>query len=101
VLRTTALPLPPANASAQQASLFSFPLHDAKYWEEKTSGLNFNVEDHLDTARFNRVLWQGLKGDSVPYPSRSGADLRQNRKSLLEQFKNQSAEAQTSTSAAN
>jgi len=101
VLRTTALPLPPANASAQQASLFSFPLHDAKYWEEKTSGLNFNVEDHLDTARFNRVLWQGLKGDSVPYPSRSGADLRQNRKSLLEQFKNQSAAAQTSTSAAN
>ena len=40
VLRTTVLPLPPANASAQQASLFSFPLHDAKYWEEKTSGLN-------------------------------------------------------------
>ena len=98
ILRTTALPLPPANASAQQASFLSFPLHDAKYWEEKTKGLDFNVEDHLDTARFNHVLWQGLKGDSVPYPSRSGADLRQNRKRLLEQFRSQSAQTQSATS---
>jgi len=61
-------------------------VHDAKYWEEKTRGMDFSAADNLDTARFNRVLWQGLKGDSVPYPSRSGADLRQNRKSLLEEF---------------
>jgi len=101
VLRSTALPLPPANASVKQASLLSFPMHDANYWEEKTRGMDFSVEDHLDTARFNRVLWQGLMGDSTPYPSRSGADLRQNRKSLLEQFKNKSSQAQAATSGGN
>ncbi|HZR28207.1 MAG TPA: beta-propeller fold lactonase family protein [Terriglobales bacterium] len=102
ILRTTALPLPPANASAQQASLLSLPGHDANYWEEKTRGLDFSVEDHLDTARFNRVLWQGLMGDSLSYPAtRSGADLRQNRKSLLEQFKNKSSQAQAATSGGN
>jgi DNA-binding beta-propeller fold protein YncE len=101
VLRKTALPLPPANASSQQASLFSLPLHDANYWEDKTRGLDFSTEDHLDAARFNRVLWQGLKGDAVPYPSRSGADLRQNRRGLLEEFKNNSGHAQSATSGRN
>ncbi len=58
--------------------------------------MDFSAADNLDTARFNRVLWQGLKGDSVPYPSRNGADLRQNRKSLLEEFKNRSGSTTTS-----
>jgi len=101
VLRGTALPLPPANASAKEASLFSLSLHDANYWEEKTRGMDFNNADNLDTARFNRVLWQGLMGESVAYPaSRSGADLRQNRKSLLDEFKKNSS-AQTTTSGGN
>ncbi len=92
VLRSTALPLPPANASAKEASLFSLSPHDANYWGEKTRGMDFNNADNLDTARFNRVLWQGLMGDSVAYPaSRSGADLRQNRKSLLDEFKKNSS----------
>jgi len=101
VLRTTALPLPPAGQSAQVALLSTLG-HDANYWEERTRGMNFSIEDHLDSARFNRVLWQGLMGESVPYPAfRSGADLRQNRKSLLEEFKSKSGQGHTATQGGN
>jgi len=42
-----------------------------------------SAKDRVPTELFNRVIWQGLKGD-VPYPTfRSGADLRQNREQLL------------------
>jgi hypothetical protein len=27
------------------------------------AGQDFDREDHLDTARFNRALWRGMKGD--------------------------------------
>jgi hypothetical protein len=45
---------------------------------------NLDVEDHLgNVEKFNRIVWEGLKG-SLPYPEqRSGADLRQNRQQLL------------------
>ena len=47
-------------------------------------GLDFSRSDHLDTARFNRLLWAGLKGEDTPYPTtRSGSDLRRNRQRLL------------------
>ena len=51
---------------------------------DKTKGFDFSVEDHLgDVDKFNRIVWQGLKG-SLPYPEqRTGADLRQNRQQLL------------------
>ena len=36
-----------------------------------------------NVPKFNRIVWEGLKG-SVPYPSqRNGVDLRQNRKGLI------------------
>jgi hypothetical protein len=34
--------------------------------------------------KFNRIIWEGLHGSNVPYPTvRSGADLRQNRVLIL------------------
>jgi DNA-binding beta-propeller fold protein YncE len=85
VLYTTTLPLPPPNSSNQLLAPFdnAHPPHDAAYWAAKMRGFDFKHSDHLDTARFNRVLWEGMKGD-VPYPTtRSGRDLRANRDKLL------------------
>jgi YVTN family beta-propeller protein len=112
VLRATKLPLPAA-ASASPATqsngtlpsgvppggtmpsetmpsetMPSETMHDAAYWESHTQGLDFSVEDRIDSDRFNLVLWQGLMGENVSYPtSRSGTDLRQNRGQLLEEYK--------------
>jgi hypothetical protein len=47
-------------------------------------GLDFTRSDQADAARFNHILWTGLKGEDVPYPTtRSGLDLRKNRRRLL------------------
>jgi len=90
VLRTTRLPLPPraaGEAPKSAASAYTAPRHDAAYWEEKMRGLDFHVEDKLDTPLFNRALWEGLKGSDVPYPEeRSGRNLRRNRAALLAKF---------------
>ncbi len=43
------------------------PTHTAAWWADKTRGMDFSVEDRIDADRFNRILWQGLKGDT-PYP---------------------------------
>jgi hypothetical protein len=62
-------------------------MHDAKWWEEQTRGMNFAVEDKLDVGKFNRVLGTGTMG-ARPYPTtRSGADLSKNRATLLDQWK--------------
>ena len=81
VLRATELPLPPAETGADRtASSSARPSHDAAYWDAETRGLDFSVEDRLDVARFNRVLWAGLAGDR-PYPeTRDGRDLRKGRR---------------------
>jgi len=68
VLRTTRLPLPrptPQNtlASTPETAQYDKPRRDASYWSKVMQGQNFSVEDRLDTVRFNRALWQGLKGD--------------------------------------
>src|ERR1700675_1527456 len=56
----------------------------AAYWGERTRGLDFSRSDHADRARFNPVLWAGLKGDAEPYPvARSGRNLRVHRQKLL------------------
>jgi DNA-binding beta-propeller fold protein YncE len=90
VLRTTQLPLPAPLAGSPAASSLDAPLHNADYWERQSQGFDFSAEDRIDSDRFNRVLWQGLMGDSVPYPAeRSGVDLRQNRERLLEGYKKQ------------
>jgi hypothetical protein len=51
------------------------PLHDGKWWAEATKGFDFRQPDALNSAAFNRILWQGVIGDR-PYPSaRSGHDF--------------------------
>jgi YVTN family beta-propeller protein len=63
------------------------PLFDAKWWAAQTKGMNFSVEDHLDSAKFNRVLWEGTMGGKA-YPTfRSGINLRSNRPQLLKDFR--------------
>jgi DNA-binding beta-propeller fold protein YncE len=54
--------------------------HDGRYWIQKTAGFDFTREDDLkDPDQYNRIIWEGIKGD-VSYPSeRSGLDLRQDR----------------------
>ena len=94
ILRTTQLPLPPraaGEAARPAAGVYERPLRDAAYWEEKMRGLNFGTYDKLDTPRFNRALWEGLKGTGVPYPNdRDGRDLRRNRAARLEKFRKES-----------
>jgi hypothetical protein len=59
-------------------------VHDSSYWAEQTQGFDFSVEDNIDSAAFNRVLWRGIRGDE-PYPSeRDGKDLSRNRAALLQ-----------------
>ncbi|HLW81920.1 MAG TPA: bifunctional YncE family protein/alkaline phosphatase family protein [Candidatus Acidoferrales bacterium] len=80
VLYSTQLPVgkPPAGAALMK------PRRDAAYWAAKTKGMDFTVEDHIDSAKFNRIMWRGLEGKNVPYPAkRSGRDLRKNRRELL------------------
>ena len=84
---TTTLPLPSPNSTNQlpAAKLRNArPTRDAAYWAAKTQSFDFQHSDHLDVARFNRVLWEGMKGENIPYPTtRSGRDLRSGREELL------------------
>lgn len=51
-----------------------------------TKGMDFSVEDHLDSNKFNHVVWTGTMGNK-PYPSeRNGADLSVNRAELLRTY---------------
>jgi hypothetical protein len=78
-LYNTELPLPPKPAGL----VVPKTTHDAAYWAKVTEGMDFSVEDRVDFATFNHVLWVGLMGDQ-PYPTGpSGKDLRENRKELL------------------
>jgi YVTN family beta-propeller protein len=82
ILRTTKLPLPVPTAEEKTGMLQ--PSHDAAYWADKTKGFDFSAEDKLDSDSFNLVLWQGLKGESQPYPAeRDGRDLSKHRDALL------------------
>jgi hypothetical protein len=94
ILTTTQLPLP-VNAknvvpSSRRIMLARSqkPLHDASWWAEKTKGFDFSAEDKVDAARYNRILWEGVMGENVPYPSiRTRKDLRHNRQLLLQQYR--------------
>ena len=76
------LPLPPRSAKAGPIPKST---HDAKYWADRTKEFDFTREDNLkDPDKFNRIIWEGLHGKNVPYPTvRSGLDLRRNRSELL------------------
>jgi len=70
----TTLQIPPTAAYPLVAAK---PMHDAAYWAAKTKGMDFSAEDRIDSNAYNRILWEGLKGQT-PYPAqRSGADLGQ------------------------
>ena len=58
--------------------------HNKEWWAKATEDFNFEVEDKLNPEAFNRILWTGIKGDNVPYPTeRSRKNLSQNRSQLL------------------
>ncbi len=42
------------------------PLHDGKYWAAKTQGMDFSAEDRIDTAQYNRILWEGIMHTPQP-----------------------------------
>ena len=63
-LRATQLPLPPPAPGEAPPP----PMHSAAYWDKAMAGQNFAVEDHLDTAAFNRALWKGMKQDLAVNP---------------------------------
>ena len=96
-LAQTTLPIP--KTAFDQAALLNppKPLHSAAWWAKHTKGMDFSVEDHLDTEKYNRILWTGTIGNK-PYPStRSGLDLRANRAELLKDFHDrQAAQARSS-----
>ncbi|OLP16397.1 hypothetical protein BST81_21235 [Leptolyngbya sp. 'hensonii'] len=59
--------------------------HDATWWAKATEGFDFDHVDQVDSDGFNQVLWSGIKGEEVPYPTeRSGLDLRRQRDRLLQ-----------------
>jgi DNA-binding beta-propeller fold protein YncE len=59
----------------------------AAYWAKKMQGQDFTGEDRLDAWRFNRDLWDGLRGENTPEPLiRHGRDLRQGRAELLKAY---------------
>jgi DNA-binding beta-propeller fold protein YncE len=95
VLRTTQLPLPPAASSAGEDKTadpaHAHPRHTVAWWAAHSRGQNFSVEDDLDTDRFNRALWLGLAPKGAPFPARpvTGADLREDREQLLENYRKQ------------
>ena len=45
-------------------------LHNGAWWAKATKQFNFKRPDALNTAAFNHLLWRGIKGEGVPYPSR-------------------------------
>lgn len=53
-LARTGLPIPHAGAGLS-------PSHSGAWWARATQGMDFSVADHLDSAKFNAILWQGLK----------------------------------------
>ncbi len=81
LLYATQLPLPAR--TPVQARLNLHPTHAAAYWASVTKGLDFSVEDNLNGADYNRILWKGLM-DGKPYPEApSGLNLRFHRAELL------------------
>jgi YVTN family beta-propeller protein len=79
-LYNTTLPLPPAQAGLKIPK----PTHNAAYWARVTKGLDFSKEDRVDPEGYNRILWQGLKGDQV-YPG--DRNLTETRKKYKEALK--------------
>ncbi len=80
MLYNTTLPLP----DKPVGMIIPRPTHDAKYWAHVTKGFDFSKEDRVDPEAYNRILWQGLKGNAV-YPG--DASLAETRKHYKEALK--------------
>lgn len=79
--------VPACNDSNAKKSAVITSRHNKQWWTQATKNFYFGVEDKLDPEAFNRVLWTGIKGDSIPYPTeRNHKDLHQNRVQLLEEW---------------
>ena len=70
MLRSTKLPLPGDGGPVVK------PAHDAAYWAQKMKGFDFTAEDKLDTVAYNRILWEGTKGNATYPEKRPGTDMR-------------------------
>ncbi len=85
-LKQTTLPIPASRYAADaQAQLLPL-LHDGKWWAQQTRGMDFTVEDHIDSAKFNRIVWRGTMGDEPYTAARTGEDLSVNRAEFLKGF---------------
>ncbi|MGB8010795.1 MAG: bifunctional YncE family protein/alkaline phosphatase family protein [Terriglobales bacterium] len=60
--------LPILNKYVQNPNAIPHPTHDAAWWEAQTKGMDFSQADRIPTEKFNRILWNGLKGGK-PYPA--------------------------------
>jgi hypothetical protein len=83
ILYNTTLPLPPRPLGLRIPKL----THDAKYWARVTKGFDFSKEDRVDPVAYNRILWQGLKGDAV-YPGDANLTETRTRYKEAQQKKN-------------
>ena len=82
VLRSTALPLPPAPRACTES-----PRGSSAYWARVMADQDFSEPDRVDDATFTRALWRGLNA-SAPYPTpATGRDLTQNRAALLSGYR--------------
>ena len=97
LLYSTQLPLP---APKRQAHLDVQSAHDAAYWVAATKGFDFSIDDNMNGAEYNRVLWKGLMNGS-PYPDTpSGLNLRMHRGELLMRSREHRASLSTTPNAA-
>lgn len=53
-LADSTLPIPHDGAALHST-------HDGAYWAARTQGMDFSVADHIDSGKFNQILWTGLK----------------------------------------
>ncbi len=76
-LKNTTLTLNEVNANPIRFAEgpYAKPTHTAAWWSDQTRGFDWSSEDRAPAELFNKILWQGLKGDA-PYPAvRSGIML--------------------------
>jgi YVTN family beta-propeller protein len=80
----TTLPIASLTGAVQHAALAQpARVRDVAYWTRHMKGFTFTDADENDEGAFNRVVWAGMMGGR-PYPTtRSGADLRRDRATLL------------------
>ena len=92
LLYNTQLPLPPKKTTTAAVR----PTQSSEYWANATKGLDFSVEDKLDGAAYNRILWKGLMGTEYPEGA-TGLNLRQNRAAFLSRYIQKQATVQNAT----